>query len=457
MSRPQRSAEPADPLDPAPPAGSTAPADPPGGRRAVAVWTIAVAVYFVAVLLRTSLGVAGLDAADRFAVGASALSAFPILQLLVYAAMQIPVGVMVDRLGSRRVLILGLSLLITGQLGFAFAPTYGSALAARAVLGCGDAMTFLAVLRLGNRWFPAHRAPMMAQLTGLAGMTGNLTSTLVLSRVLEHCGWVTAFAGSALGGLLVLVPLLLFLRDQPPGRAPEPRPAAGRGAVRRQIGAAWREPGTRLGMWTHFTTQCPAMVFLMLWGLPFLVESQGYARVTAGELLTLVVATSLLLGLPFGWLLSRRPGARLPVVLTVTAAVVAVWTTAIWWPADRTPGWLVILLCVVLGGCVPASTVGFDFARLANPPQRHGTASGIVNIGGFTASMLALLAVGLLLDATGDDYRIALSVVLGFVLLGVTRILRLHGRAVRRERERHPSPTRHPAPATRERTGVRAG
>src|SRR3954462_14324873 len=78
------------------------PGDPPGGRRAMAVWVIGVSVYFVAVIFRTSLGVAGLDAADRFHVGASALSTFSILQLLVYAGMQIPVGLLVDRLRTTK-------------------------------------------------------------------------------------------------------------------------------------------------------------------------------------------------------------------------------------------------------------------------------------------------------------------------------------------------------------------
>lgn len=78
------------------------PGDPPGGRRAIGVWGIGVSVYFVAVIFRTSLGVAGLDAADRFHVNASALSTFSILQLLVYAGMQIPVGLLVDGLGTRR-------------------------------------------------------------------------------------------------------------------------------------------------------------------------------------------------------------------------------------------------------------------------------------------------------------------------------------------------------------------
>ncbi|MGQ4422923.1 MFS transporter, partial [Streptomyces violaceoruber] len=105
-------------------AGRVLPGDPAGGRRAIAVWGIGVSVYFVAVIFRTSLGVAGLDAADRFHVNASALSTFSILQLLVYAGMQIPVGLLVDRLGTKKVLGLGVVLFTAGQLGFAFSPSY---------------------------------------------------------------------------------------------------------------------------------------------------------------------------------------------------------------------------------------------------------------------------------------------------------------------------------------------
>jgi MFS family permease len=390
------------------------------------VWGIGVSVYFVAVIFRTSLGVAGLDAADRFDVNASALSTFSILQLLVYAGMQIPVGLLVDRLGTKKVLTIGVVLFTAGQLGFAFSPTYGMALASRALLGCGDAMTFISVLRLGTRWFPARRGPMIAQLAGLAGMAGNLVSTLVLARLLHGVGWTAAFAGSALAGVVVLVLLLVFLKDHPEGHEPEPVPHRGLAYVRRQIAASWREPGTRLGLWVHFTTQFPAMVFLLLWGLPFLVEAQGLSRATAGELLTLVVLSNMAIG----------HGARLPLALGTVGATALLWAATLAYPADRAPMWLLIVLCVVLGACGPASMLGFDFARPANPPERQGTASGITNMGGFVASMTTLFAVGVLLDATGDDYRIAFSAVFVLQALGVSQILRLRGRAARRERER---------------------
>jgi MFS family permease len=412
------------------------PGDPPGGRRAVAVWGLGVAVYFVAIIYRTSLGVAGIDAADRFDINASALSTFSVLQLLVYAGMQIPVGLMVDRLGTKKVLLLGIGFFTTGQFGFALSHSYVTALMARALLGCGDAMTFISVLRLGSRWFPARRGPLIAQVAALIGMAGNLISTLVLSRMLRVLGWTPAFAGSALVGVAILVLVLLFLKDHPEGYEPQPVSHHDGGYVRKQIAAAWREPGTRLGMWVHFTTQFPAMVFLLLWGMPFLVESQGLPRAVAGELLTLVVLSNMAVGLLSGQIIARHNRARLPLALGTVAATALAWGAVVTWPGGQAPMWLLIGLCTVLGACGPASMIGFDFARPANPPERVGTASGIVNMGGFTASMTTLLALGLLLDATGDNYRIAFSSIFFVEGLGLAQILRLRGRAHRRERER---------------------
>ncbi|MEU7104514.1 MFS transporter [Streptomyces sp. NPDC046215] len=402
----------------------------------MAVWGLGVGVYFVAIVFRTSLGVAGIDAAERFHVGASALSTFSILQLLVYAGMQIPVGLMVDRYGTRKVLALGVVLFTAGQFAFALSHTYGTALASRALLGCGDAMTFISVLRLGARWFPARRGPMIAQVAALFGMAGNLVSTVVLARLLHSAGWTQTFAGSAAAGVVALVLLLLFLKDHPEGHEPAPEAHPATGFVRRRIVHAWREPGTRLGMWVHFTTQFPAMVFLLLWGMPFLVEQEGLSRGTAGTLLTTVVLSNMAVGLVYGQVIGRHHAARLPLALGTVAATALLWAAVIAWPAGHAPLWLLVTECVVLGACGPASMIGFDFARPANPPERQGTASGIVNMGGFVASMATLLAVGLLLDATGDDYRIAFCSVFVLQALGLSQILRLRHRAHRRERER---------------------
>jgi sugar phosphate permease len=189
-------------------------------------------------------------------------------------------------------------------------------------------------------------------------------------------------------------------------------------------------------MWVHFTTQFSGMVFLLLWGLPYLVEAQGMSREAAGTMLTLVVIANMVFGMLFGQVIGRHHGARMPLALGVIGATALMWAVVLAWPSQHAPLWLLALLCVVLGSCGPASMIGFDFARPANPPERFGTATGIVNIGGFTASMAALLAIGVLLDATGDNYRVAWSSVFVLQALGLSQILRLRGRAARLERQR---------------------
>lgn len=168
--------------------------------------------------------------------------------------MQIPVGLMVDRLGTKKVLTIGAVLFTVGQLGFALSPSYATALASRALLGCGDAMTFISVLRLGARWFPARRGPLIGQIAALFGMAGNLVSTLFIARALHGFGWTATFAGSAVAGVVVLVLLLLFLKDHPEGHEPPPVEHAAWGvrtqADRRRV-AGTRHPARDVGALHH--------------------------------------------------------------------------------------------------------------------------------------------------------------------------------------------------------------
>ncbi|HJD81405.1 MFS transporter [Kitasatospora aureofaciens] len=394
------SSEPAPRAAAATPAVTVVQAAPPGGRAAWVAWSIGVSVYVLAVVHRTSLGVAGLDAAERFGIGASALSTFSILQVLVYAAMQVPVGLLVDRFGPRRVLLLGVLLLSTGQLAFAFSSSFAPALASRAVLGCGDAMTFISVLRIAARWFPAAKNPFVAQLTGLAGMGGNLVSTVVLAQALHSEGWTPTFTAVALLGVAVFALVALFLRETPAAVRPvDPPTAAARPKVRRQVLDCWREPGTRLGLWVHFTTQFPGNAFGLLWGMPYLVEAQGMSRGEAGGLLTLLVLSNMSFGFLFGRLLSRTARARMPIVLTVITTTGLGWALVLAWPGGHPPLWLLVGIILVMGSNGPASLVGLDYARTRNPAERLGTASGIVNMGGFIGTMITLFGIGVLLDA----------------------------------------------------------
>jgi MFS family permease len=131
-------------------------------RRAWVVFGFAVFDYIVAVLQRSSLGVAGVEATDRFHVSAALLSSLAVIQLIVYAGLQIPVGVLLDRVGSRLLLALGAGLMVLGQVTLALAPSIGIAILGRVLLGAGDAMTFISVLRLLPNWFAGRRLPIVS-------------------------------------------------------------------------------------------------------------------------------------------------------------------------------------------------------------------------------------------------------------------------------------------------------
>jgi MFS family permease len=145
------------------------------------VWATGLLAYIVAVLDRTTLGVSGLDAADRFGASPGVLSTFVVLQVIVYAGAQVPAGLLLDRFGSKALIVAGAALMAAGQLVLAFTESLPAAIAARAVLGLGDAVTFISVLRLVPHWFPSRQVPLVTQLTGICGQLGQVLSAVHFS------------------------------------------------------------------------------------------------------------------------------------------------------------------------------------------------------------------------------------------------------------------------------------
>jgi MFS family permease len=356
------------------------------------VWSVALAAYVVGVMHRTSFGVAGLDAAHRFAAAPATLSGFVVLQLLVYAGLQVPVGLLLDRFGGRALVVTGALTMAAGQLLLALATSIPLAIAARVLVGTGDALTFISVLSVVTAWFPPRRVPVMTQLTGLVGQLGQVLSAVPLAALLHGPGWTPAFLSAAAVGVAVALAVLAVVRDRPPG-APAPPPAS-----------APRE---------HLGTQFCGTVFGLLWGVPYLVAGQGMTPAQASALLTLLVVVGIIAGPLFGEFAARHPMRRSYLVLSVIAAHALAWG-AVLSVAPPAPRWLLVVLVVVIGTGGPGSMIGFDFARTFNPASRQGAAVGIVNVGGFVASLLVAWAMGVVLGRFGgytpEAFRMAWTV-----------------------------------------------
>jgi len=404
-------------------------------RRAWFVLFVGVVAYIVSVMQRTSLSVAALQATERFGVSAAALSTLAVAQLIVYAAMQIPAGALLDRFGPRTILAIGAGVMALGQVTLALSPTIQLAVLGRILVGAGDAATFISVLRLTGMWFSLSRMPLLTQVIGVVGSVGQILSTFPLFAILHIWGWTAAYLSAASMSLLVVVVVVAIVRAGP-HEAGRIRPVAGESLE--NLKDAISRPGTRLGFWSHFVSAGSANMFGLLWGFPFLSIGLGYGPSVAAAMLTLTVGTAVFVGPSIGAITARYPLRRSAVVLGVVSVMGIVWGIVLAWPGVPPVG-LVVLLIVVTSAGGSASLIGLDFARTFNETRSHGSATGFANVGGFTASLTMMFVIGLILDAldrahggTGDptelyslaSFRIAFLVQYPIVGIGIVFLFR---------------------------------
>lgn len=411
------------------------------GRAAWIVWGVGLFTYAVVVMHRTSLGVAGLEAAQHFGTTPGVISTFVVLQLATYAIAQVPIGLLLDRFGSRAMLTAGALLAGGGQVMLALADDLPLAYGARLLLGIGDACIFNSVLRLLPRWFEARRVPILSQITGMFAALGQIAAVAVVLPLIQNLGWTRGLLIASSTCLVAALAAALLVRNAPPGE-PAAVVADPLREIPRNIAEVARHPATQLGFWIHFTSGFSMNAFVFMWGMPYLIVGQGLTQFEAAGLFTLLSVASMLAGPVVGALTARHPLRRSNLALIVICSLIAVWALVLLWPG-KAPAPLLFLLVIVLAVNGPGTGIGFDFPRTSLPVTRLGAANGVVIAGGFTGGTLLILVMGIVLDRisaggqyTADDLRIAWSLQAPFFAIGLAGILlsRRHLRAQMAER-----------------------
>lgn len=423
--------------DPADGSGHTTVIDPQNGSadhrgtaRAWWVLLLGLLAYIVAVWNRTSLGVAAVEAQERLGASASQLALFSVVQVGTYAALQVPVGVLLERFGSRRIITGGVFLMALGQVAMATVHLIPLAVVARLLVGAGDAAIFVSVVRAAAGWFAPRHMPLLTQLIAIVGQGGQLVASLPMIILLHTVGWTGAFL--VIAGISGLATIAVFA-----GIREAPRQVASTDklewtAVGNVVRGAWRAEATRLGFWCHFTVQFPGMLFVLLWGYPYLVEAEEVGPYTAGTLISLMVPSGIAIGLVLGRLSGQWPACRMRLVLACVGLTSGTWATVLLWPGPA-PIWLLTVLAIVLASNVPASMLGIDIARSGGPSRRLGISVALCNAGGFAACLIAMGCIGIAIDlseAFGGSPRLSfrlgmatqlLVTVLGVILIGRAR------------------------------------
>lgn len=384
--------------------------------------------YFAAVMQRSTMGVASLEAASRFNTTASELATMAVTQLAIYAAMQVPVGLLLDRFGARRMMLIGAFAMMIGQLIVASTSILQLVYLGRALVGFGDAFIFISLVRLNVSWHEGQLVAKRQQLITSLGQLGQIASAVFFALLLANIGWFGSFAISTLVVIVAGLCVYAFVIDTP-GEVPINLPKLSLGQLLSQLKVNLQNPGVRMSFWVHFTLQSSGSVFALLWGVPYLVAGHGQSIQFATGMLVLQTLLGLLFGFVLGHIASNHPQLRVRVVVANAVLIICAWLVMALFEGAA-PTWLLIVLVVVISSGGPASMYAMDFSRGFVPAERLGSANGFINVGGFLATFSTMALAGVVLDAarrsTGADtpftalgFRWAMSTQILVLLIGL--------------------------------------
>ncbi len=367
-----------------------------GTARGWAIFGLCSLGFILSMFYRVSPSIIAVQLTDQLGLSASELGDLSAVFFYAFACCQIPLGLVLDRLGIRWPMTLLMLLGVAGAVVFGLAPTKGWAMVGRVMLGVGVSCNLMGAFTLLARWFPSSVFATLCGLLMAMGSLGQMLGATPLALMTQALGWRDAFLAVAGFHTLLVVAFFLVVRDDPPGAEPRPRhmgnPLAGLGRV------LARPSYWGISLATFFRYGCTVTI-QALWGGPFLIYGLGLPVVDAGNALV-ALSLGLMLGLPLGGRLSDRwLATRKWVVLPALVGLCLVMATMLLLKPG-TPLALIYLLFFLLGLASSPGQIMYAHIKELIPPEL--TATGLTGVNLFTmlGSAMVMQATGLLL--TGE-------------------------------------------------------
>ena len=369
-------------------------------KQAYFIFFLAASFYMYEFILQVAPSVMAEPMMHTFKVGAEGFGIISAFYFYAYAPTQLPAGVLFDRYGPRKLMTLALILCASGSFFFASTESVFTAAMGRFLIGIGSAFSFIGVLVLLSRWFPASHFAIVAGVAQAMSSLGAIFGEVPLASLTNLVGWrYASFILSAIGFLLAIL-LWSFIRDFPD----KPTQAKPKESLKNEwyrLAAVCKESYTwKTGAYA-FMIWTPIAVFAVLWGVPYLQVKYNISVVTASSMCSMVWV-GIGCGSPLlGWFSDRVKSRRLSLGISAVFGFVA---TAFVLFVPELPKSLMFVILFILGLGAGGQTVSFAVVRDNNPAHLVGTASGFNNLSVLLGGAIFQPVVGMILHHFGTTY-----------------------------------------------------
>lgn len=366
---------------------------------AYVIFLLSASFYLYEFILQVSPSVMAEPMMNTFHVTAQGFGIVSAFYFYAYAPMQLPAGLLFDRYGPRKLMTYALILCAIGSFFFASTSSLYTAAIGRFLIGIASAFSFIGVLVLISRWFPAKQFALLAGIAQLMSSVGAMFGEVPLAALIGQVGWrqatfILAFIGLGLAALVWYV--IRDYPDQPVQTTPK-----------RQFTDEWRrllsvcsQSYTWLIGTYAFTIWTPIAVFAALWGVPYLQQKYQINVLMASGLCSMIWL-GIGLGSPLlGWLSDRCYSRRYALAISSLLGLFA--TIFLLYVPNVPLHWMYVIL-LILGFGAGGQTVSFAVVKENNPHELVGTASGLNNLFVLLGGAIFQPLVGVILKHSSSE------------------------------------------------------
>lgn len=364
-------------------------------KRRWSIWITLVIAFITVFFHRLAISVMADDLIRDLNLTGKSLGNLTAMNFYAYALMQIPVGIMVDTIGVRKICTLGTLITGIGSILFGLSSSVSMAYSARFLVGLGTSVIIVSIIKVQTVWFKKEQFSTLSGLTSLSGNLGALLATFPLAYLVLWVGWRNSFHLMGVMSIFMAIAIWVIVRDIP-AEAADSKEHSFR-EILKGVKSVVKNPYT----WPPF-----AIMFLMvgsmtailgLWGVPYLMHVYGMTKAQAAGNLSLV-AIGFMTGAPVvGYLSDALNGEIKRILFIATGLFTSIWAYIAITGGKPNEMYLPFIF-FIMGVTTICHILAFTNVKDVNSPALAGSSAAIINVGEFVGGSLISFLIGVFLD-----------------------------------------------------------